>query len=254
MNRHQETTQRFRTLAEKAKREGHSFDPTPTKDYLDELAGKIIDEGFTTGDELVDALVAWFEHTIQRVAIDRFDSVDKRLHGMLGQTALVVSRERDKLSQLRQRPRLIVTTYAIGRINGEALTMDLLAGESTIPTEDNLSVTGIQAPVHREKPLLATKIYGTVEDERLRFLAYGYPNLAKEYYPDGRVESAFVPSDYATPLNAVESRKPYVEVVLGTDEVVNFLNNDSWAIAQLEAAGALAQVSAYLPDHALAQV
>ena len=40
------------------------------------MAGKIIDDKFSIGDELIDALVAWYGGSLEREAIDRFHKLD----------------------------------------------------------------------------------------------------------------------------------------------------------------------------------
>lgn len=236
MIRHEGTTEMFRAAAKKGSIE-HLSDAPNTASYLKELAGKIIDDKVTTGDELIDSLVAWYGHNLTREAIDRFHKLDTGLVGMIGQAALVVSRTRPNT-----KPRRIEATYGVGIVNGESLVCDLMRGEAYMPTDGHLSLGGIRRVTQEKRPLLVNKIYACDYDDEYRFLAYGTPNFAKQYTVDGRIEKAFDPSDYITPLDAAESREPHVQVFIGTDNVRSFFESNETVMQRVEAFGATEQI------------
>lgn len=236
MIRHEETTEMFRKVANKAWLESW-YDAPSSKSYLEDLAGKIIDDKVTTGDELIDALVSWYGGSLERPAIDRFHKLDMGLVGMIGQAALVVSRVRPN-----NEPRRIEAAYGVGIVNGESLVCNLMKGEAYIPTEGHLSISGIRKVKQENRPLLVNHIYACGYDDEYRFLAYGTPNFAKQYTVDGRTKEAFEPSDYATPLDAAESREPHVQVFVGTDNVRDFFETNEVAIEQITALGANEQL------------
>ena len=156
---------------------------------------------------------------------------------MIGQAALVVSRTKPNL-----KPRIIEATYGAGIVSGESLVCNFMKGEAYIPTEGDLNVDGIWRVKQKKCPLLLNKIYACGYNDEYRFLAYGTPNFAKQYTVDDRIEKAFEPSDYATPSDAAESRKPHVQVFVGTNNVRNFLESNEVAIQQVEALGAAEQI------------
>lgn len=237
MIRHEGTTEMFRAVAKKGWIE-HLSDAPNAASYLEELAGKIIDDKVTTGDELLDSLVAWYGQSLTREAIDRFHKLDSGLVGMVGQAALVVSRT----TRHNRKPRVIEATYGVGIVNGEGLVCDLMKGEAYIPTEGHLSIGGIRKVTQEKRPLLVNKIYACGYDDEYRFLAYGTPNFAKQYTVDGRIEKAFDPSDYATPLDAEESREPHVQVFVGTENVRSFFEYNVAAMEQVTALSAVEQL------------
>lgn len=216
----------FRRVADKGYAE-HLSDAPNAASFLDELSEKIIDGQVTTGDELVDALVAWYGGSLAKETIDRFHKLDTGLAGMLGQLALVVSRTRS-----HRKPFKIGVNYGVGVINGEGLVVDIIRGEAYIPTEGRVSIGGIQRAVQERCSLLVTRIFACGYDDEYRFLAYGTPNLAKRHTVDGRVDEAFEPDDYATRLDANESRQPHVQVIVGTDNVRGFLSSNESAVSQ----------------------
>jgi hypothetical protein len=246
MIRDQGTTEMFRAAAKKGWTE-HLSDAPNTASYLEELASKIINDKVTTGDELIDSLVAWYGHSLTREAIDRFHKLDTGLAGMTGQAALVVSRTRTRPNT---KPCRIEATYGLGIVSGEGLMCDLMKGEAYIPTEGHLSVGGIRRATQEKRPLLVNKIYACGYDDEYRFLAYGTPNFAKQYTVDGRIEKAFEPSDYAAPLDAAESREPHVQVFVGTDNVRSFLESNEAVLRQVEALGAAEQLEDLLASAA----
>jgi hypothetical protein len=229
MIRDQETTQIFRKVAKKGWIE-HDCDGPNASTYLDDLAGEIIDNGVTTGDELMDSLVAWYGGMLTRLAIDRFDKLDRGLKGMEGQAAMVVSRTKDSM----RLPYKVETSYNLGAITGE-LDCDLMRGDCYIPTEGRLSVSGIHRFARARDAIIVTHVTaGGYDDEPYRFFGTGLPNLARDFYPDGRTKETFVPSEYRTALEAAESRKPHVEVILGTERVRNFLATDETALVRFD--------------------
>ena len=226
MIRHEETTQIFRKVARKGWTE-HLIDAPNAASYLEELAGKIIDKQVTTGDELIDSLVAWYGKELTRETIDRFNKLDTGLNGVVGQAALVVSRKRSN-----RKPFRVDATYDVGIVNGEGLVCDLMKGRSYIPTESHVSVGGMRGVVQEARPVVVTNIYACGYDDEYRFLAYGTPDLAMEHSVDARIKKAFVAEDYATPLDAAESRQPNVQVFVGTECVRDFLGKNEVARAQ----------------------
>lgn len=241
MIRHEGTMQLFRAVANKSCVE-HLSDAPNAASYLDELAGQIIDDEVTTGDELIDSLVAWYGHSLTREAIDRFHRLDAGLVGMIGQAALVVSRATDN----RIKPQRVEATYGVGIVNGESLVCDLMRGEAYVPTEGHLRVGGIRKVSQEKRPLLVNKIHACGYDDEYRFLANGTPNFAKLYSVDGRIEKAFKPDDYATPLGAAESREPNVQVFVGTENVRNFFETNQAAIQKVVELGAVDQLESLL--------
>ncbi len=245
MIRHEETMEIFRAVAKSAWLESW-YDVPNSRSYLEELAGKIIDDKVTTGDELIDALVAWYGGSLKREAIDRFHKLDTGLVGMIGQAALVVSRT----TRHNRKPRRIEATYGIGIVNGEGLVCDLMGGEAYIPTEGHLSIGGVRKVRQESRPLLVNHTYACGYDDEYRFLAYGTPDFAKQYTVDGRTDEAFEPSDYATPLDAAESREPHVQVFVGTDNVRRFLESNEAVMEQVAALDAAEQVDEILANAA----
>ena len=244
MIRHEGTTEMFRAAAKKGWTENLSEAPNIAS-YLGELAGKIIDDKATTGDELIDSLVAWYGNSLTIEAIDRFHKLDTGLAKTIGQAALIVSRTRPVWTSFR-----VEATYGVGIVNGEGLVCDLMKGEAYIPTEGHLSIGGISKAAQEKGPLLINKIYSCGFDDQHRFLAYGTPDLAKQYTVDGRIEKAFKPSDYATPLDAAESREPHVQVFVGTGAVRNFLEVNEAILKQVETLGLAEQLDNLLASAA----
>jgi len=242
--RHEGTTQLFREVAKKGYRE-QLHDAPNAASYLEELAGQIIDEKVTTGDELVDSLVAWYGGSLTKETIDRFNKLDKGLAGKIGQAALVVSRKRPN-----QKPFPVNATYGVGLVNGEGLVCDLMRGEAYVPTEGSLSFGGTRGIVQDRRPLLVNHIYACGYDDEYRFLAYGTPDFAKEFTVDGRIEKAFDPSDYASALDASEARQPHVQVFVGTEVVRNFLGSNQAVIERVETLGATQQLEDLLKSAA----
>lgn len=234
----------FRAIAKKAWLES-SYDAPNAKSYLEELARKIIDDKVSTGDELIDALVAWYGGSLEREAIDRFHKLDTGLVGMIGQAALVVSRTRPN-----SKPRKIEAVYGLGIVNGVSLVCDLMKGEAYIPTDGHLSIGGVRKVRQENRPLLVNHIYACGYDDEYRFLAYGTPDFAKQYTVDGRTKEAFEPSDYATPLDVAESREPHVQVFVGTDNVRNFIESNEAVLQQVEALEAAEQLEVLLANAA----
>lgn len=231
MIRHEGTTEIFRAVAQKGSAE-HLHDAPNAASYLEELGGQIIDNGVTTGDELIDSLVAWYGQSLTREAIDRFHKLDTGLGGMIGQAALVVSRTKSS-----RKPFHINQTYGVGIVSDEGLVCDLKIGEAYIPTDDHLIIDGSRGFVSDRRPLLVNKIFACGYDDEYRFLAYGTPNLAKQYSVDGRIEKAFDPRDYASLADASESREPHVQVFVGTNCVRDFIEGNDAVIAHVERLG-----------------
>ncbi len=245
MIRHEGTMGIFRSVAKKGWIES-LYDAPNSKSYLKELAGKIIDDKVTTGDELIDALVAWYGGNLERETIDRFHKLDTGLVGMIGQAALVVSRTKPN-----SKPHRIEARYSVGIVSGESLVCDLMRGEAYIPTEGHLSIDGIYKEVRQDNSLLPlSRIYACGYDGEHRFLAYGTHDFARQYTVDGRTEKEFDPSEYATALDASESRQPHVQVFVGTDNVRNFLKSNEAVMQQIEALGATEQVEELIANAA----
>lgn len=237
MIRHEATTETFREVAKKGWTES-LYDGPNAATFLDDLAGHIIDDQVTTGDELIDALVAWYSHTLKRETIDRFDRLDRGLTAdMIGQAALVVSRTKS-----RRAPYEVQAMYGVGIVNDEGLVCDLMAGKAYIPTDGHLSIGGIRKVVQESRPIVVNSIFPNGYDDVYRFLAYGTPDFSKQYTVDGRCQEAFNPDDYATPLDAVESRQSPVQVLVGTENVQTFLADNQAVGEQIVQLGATGQV------------
>lgn len=232
------TTEIFRGVAKKASGEHASGAPN-ARSFLRELAGNIIDDEASTGDELIDALVAWYEGSLTRQTIDRFDRLDRSLGEMVGQSLLVVQRFSSK-----GKPHAVTATYDMGRVSEDGLVCNLMAGRSYVPVNGHVRVSGFRGLERDERPVEVTEIFSCGWDDEYRFLHYGYPNLAKDFTVDGRTKEAFRPDDYVSPLDASESRQPPIQVFLGDEVVAEFLYADTAAsrqFARLDAIGVLVE-------------
>lgn len=242
MRRHQETTNIFRAVAKKGWTESTSAQTPNAATYLENLAAQIIDDGTTTGDELIDCLVAWYGPNLTKETIDRFDALDAGLAAKVGQTALVVSRRLD----YHKKPRKVVTTYSLGVVNNTGLICNLPRGEAYLPTEGHLFIQEGRETRQNNGPAVVTKIFAHFWDDQCRFLGTGSPNLAKQYAVDARLNEAFRPDDYATALDAAESREPHVQVFVGNEVVRDFFISNAAAIERVAATGATKQLASLL--------
>lgn len=226
------TTEIFRGVAQRAARTDKLFgreQPSPLT-FLTDLQQQVLDENATTGDDMIDYLVACYGDCLEDSTIKRFDRLDRKVSEAVGQTALLVHRERGRRSDgLNSYGSYAVrATYYVGQLGEGGLQFDLHRGTCVLPTESYQTVSTI--PFGDKKELnggiVVNQVFDPHSDDGLASIGAIGKYIDLCYDPD-RVYAAG--AEYITPEARTEIEKGVMQLILGTENVSRWIADDSLA-------------------------